>query len=182
MVAWTRSRNPSSPRRVAAGDERQWPRAPSTAPLGRPTSPASADSSGKTYVPWVSWRAMLHPWSRIHNTGERLRFRCVFKDDIRPLPLFPHEVRVSIFVGNVPNQEDVGGNMATLFTRHIVKKHVARNIDHGVGGITRSQNIEHRDHVVAMDWRLRHRLTISGGIFDRGSILGRGIRRWGGHG
>src|SRR5271157_1907300 len=64
----------SSPQRVAAGDQRQWPRAPSTAQLGRPTSPASADSSGKTSVPWVSWWAMLHPWSRIHNTGERLRF------------------------------------------------------------------------------------------------------------
>src|SRR5208337_4111428 len=71
-VAWTRSRNPSSPQRVAPGDERQWPRAPSTAPLGRPTSPAGADSSGKTSVPWISWRAMLYPWSRIHNTGERL--------------------------------------------------------------------------------------------------------------
>ena len=53
-AACTRSRNPSSPRRVAPGDERRCPRAPSNAPLGRPTSPASADSSGKTSVPWVS--------------------------------------------------------------------------------------------------------------------------------
>jgi hypothetical protein len=53
-AACTRSRNPSSPRRVAPGDERRCPRAPSNTPLGRPTSPASADSSGNTSVPWVS--------------------------------------------------------------------------------------------------------------------------------
>ncbi len=58
--------------KLPPGDGRQWPQAPSTAPLEHPTAPASADNSGKTSVPWLSWLAMLHPGPSLRNTGERL--------------------------------------------------------------------------------------------------------------